>query len=146
MSSSAAPISTDTTATAHSPTAHGVAVPPGHGPHATAHGHDDEHGYAHVMPPSVLIATFVALIALTLLTVGMSDLPLGGFELYVAMGIATIKAVLVAVYFMHLRYDKPLNSLLAIFSLVFVALFLCLTLADSVAYQGEIKAATPTDP
>lgn len=101
-----------------------------------------EHGISHVMSPVMLISTFLALVALTILTVATSYLPLGEFELYVAMGIATVKAGLVAVYFMHLRYDKPINSLLLIFSLGFVALFIYSTLVDSVAYQGEIRAVS----
>lgn len=108
--------------------------------------HSDEHGMSHVMPPSVLIGTFLALVALTVLTVAMSYLPLGSIELMVAMGIATVKAFLVAFYFMHLRYDKPLNSLLVVFSLVFVALFISLTLIDSLAYQPDIIAAETDQP
>ncbi len=94
------------------------------------------------MSPMLLISTFLALVGLTVLTVAMSYLPLGSAELYVAMGIATVKAGLVAVYFMHLRYDKPINALLLIFSLGFVALFIYSTLVDSVAYQHDIREAT----
>ncbi|MDX1969223.1 MAG: cytochrome C oxidase subunit IV family protein [Planctomycetaceae bacterium] len=109
----------------------------------TDHAHAEDHGDAgHVMPPSILIGTFLALVGLTILTVGSSYFPLGSIELFVAMGIATVKAGLVAVYFMHLRYDKPLNALLLIFSLGFVALFICLTLIDSQSYQADIQAVT----
>ena len=45
-------------------------------------------------------------------------------------GIATIKATLIAVYFMHLRYDKPFNTIVFVSSLLFVGLFLALTLMD----------------
>ena len=41
-----------------------------------------------------------------------------------------MKATLVAAYFMHLRYDKSFNGLVFISSLLFVALFLALTLMD----------------
>lgn len=104
--------------------------------------HADKHdGISHVMPPVVLIGTFLALVGLTILTVASSYFPLGNIELFVAMGIATVKATLVAVYFMHLRHDKPLNGLLLLFSLAFVALFICLTLVDTESYQPEIQAA-----
>lgn len=103
------------------------------------HSHGGEE-MAHVMPPSILIGTFLALVGLTILTVATSYLPLGSAELYVAMGIATVKAALVAIYFMHLRYDKPLNAILLVFSLFFVALFICLTLVDSQSYQEDIQA------
>jgi cytochrome c oxidase subunit IV len=115
---------------------------------SATHHHADDHaaaphdGYAHVMPPSILIGTFLALVGLTIVTVASSYFPLGSIELFVAMGIATVKAGLVAVYFMHLRYDKPLNALLLVFSLAFVALFICLTLIDTQSYQPEIRAVT----
>jgi cytochrome c oxidase subunit IV len=105
---------------------------------AVDHGHDGEH--VHVMPLSVLIPTFVALIVLTIVTVSASKLDIGAAEIWVAMGIATIKAVLVALYFMHLRYDKPFNALLILFSLVFAAIFVGLALADSQSYQPDLSA------
>lgn len=110
------------------------------------HEQTDDHGLAHVMPPSLLIGVFLALVGLTILTVVSSDFALGDAEIFVAMGIATVKAALVAVYFMHLRYDKPLNGLLLLFSLAFVALFICLTLVDSQSYQGEIQAVEQQQP
>jgi cytochrome c oxidase subunit IV len=112
-------------------------------PSQSDHAHQGHHpGYAHVMPPSILIGTFLALVGLTILTVTSSYFPLGNAEIYVAMGIATVKAALVAVYFMHLRYDKPMNALFLIFSLAFLALFICLTLVDTQSYQPEIQAVS----
>jgi cytochrome c oxidase subunit 4 len=42
----------------------------------------------------------------------------------VALGIATLKASLVALFFMHLRYDRPLNGIIFVSSLVFLGIFL----------------------
>ena len=94
------------------------------------------------MPPALLISVFLALVGLTIVTVASSYLPLGNAELFIAMGVASVKAGLVAVYFMHLRYDKPLNGLLLVFSLAFVALFISMTLIDTEAYQPDIRALT----
>jgi cytochrome c oxidase subunit 4 len=105
---------------------------------AVAHSHAANHN--HVMPLSILISTFAALILLTVITASTSKLQIGPAEIWVAMGIATIKAGLVALYFMHLRYDKPLNALLILFSLVFAAIFVGLALVDSQAYQSEVGA------
>lgn len=102
------------------------------------HAHDGSH--PHVMPLSILVSTFAALIVLTVITVSASKLSLGAAEIWVAMGIATVKALLVATYFMHLRYDKPFNALLILFSLVFAAIFVGMVLVDSQAYQGEVGA------
>jgi cytochrome c oxidase subunit 4 len=92
------------------------------------------------MPLTLLLTVFSTLIGLTIVTVTASKLSLGAAEIWVAMGIATVKAVLVAAYFMHLRYDKPFNAFLFLFSLVFAAIFIGLVLVDSQAYQPEIAA------
>ena len=95
--------------------------------------------HVHVMPRGVLIAVFVALVALTLVTVIAAQIPTGSLEIWISLGIASVKAGLVAAYFMHLRYDKPFNALMLVASIFFVGLFLALTLADSKAYQPEIE-------
>ena len=95
---------------------------------------------AHVMPVPVLLAVFLALIALTALTVAATWVDLGSFNLAIAMGIATVKAALVALFFMHLLYDRPFNALAFCAGLLFVTLFLALTLLDTVQYQSEIQS------
>jgi len=104
----------------------------------------DEHAcYVHVMPVWVLIAVFAALIVLTGLTVLFHEpfwqALLGRWGLIVAMGIATIKATLVALYFMHLRYDKPINGVILLSALVFATLFISLTVLDTVEYQPDVQ-------
>ena len=109
--------------------------------HTEAHGDAHGHGaHPHVMPLSLLFGVFAALIFLTVITVTASKLSLGPAEIVVAMGLATVKALLVAVFFMHLLYDKPFNSFLIVSSLVFAAIFVGMTLVDSEAYQPEIAA------
>jgi cytochrome c oxidase subunit 4 len=65
-------------------------------------------------------------------------LDLGRLNLFVALFIATIKAFLVALYFMHLRYDRPLHGVIFLFGLFFVMLFVGLVLMDSAAYGPEL--------
>ncbi len=91
--------------------------------------HADAH-LAHVMSPRTLISVFAALVGLTLLTVAAAEISFGAWEVWVSLGIASVKATLVAVYFMHLRHDRPFNVIVFFSSLVFVALFLALTLVD----------------
>jgi cytochrome c oxidase subunit 4 len=67
-------------------------------------------------------------------------LHLGRFEIWVSLGIATIKAALVIFFFMHLLYDKPFNKMLFFAAFLFVALFIGITLMDSNQYQGDIRA------
>ncbi len=99
----------------------------------------DEHPIAHVMPLPVLLGVFAALIALTFLTVAATWVDLGGFNLPIAMAIATVKATLVALYFMHLRYDAPFNGLALLAALLFVGLFIVVTLLDTIQYQPDVQ-------
>jgi len=105
---------------------------------------DHAHGSAgHVMPLPVLLAVFLALLVLTVLTVMATWVQLGAANLLIAMGIATLKAVLVALYFMHLRYDHPFNAIVLVTALVFVTLFISLTLYDTLQYQPDVTNWQP---
>lgn len=91
----------------------------------------------HVVPLPVLLGVWAALIVLTGATVAVTYVDLGPLNLWVAMLIATVKAGLVALYFMHLRYDHPLYGVLLVSALFFVALFIGLTLIDAQALVEE---------
>jgi cytochrome c oxidase subunit 4 len=97
-----------------------------------------EHGLAHVMPVRVLVSIFLILVLLTVVTVAATFFPTGNFEIWISLGIATVKASLVAAYFMHLRYDNPLNAVIFAFGLLFVALFLGFTMMDTHEYQSDL--------
>ena len=106
--------------------------------------HDEHEGGHHAMPLWILGAVFVALLVLTVLTVAVTYVDLGKLNIWVALLIAVVKGGLVAMYFMHLRYDAPFNGVILITSLLFVALFIAITLTDSSAYQPAVEAATAT--
>ena len=108
------------------------------------------HGLTHDVPMRVLVATILALLVLTGITVGVTrvawlDLGPAG-NLWIALGIATIKGTLVALYFMHLRYDKPFNAIVLVCALLFVMLFCGLALMDSHAYQENVSEYRAVDP
>lgn len=94
----------------------------------------------HVVPAPVLVGVFAALILLTAVTVLAAEprFDFGGWNLVIAMVIATVKASLVALYFMHLRYDHPLYGLIFVAALVFLALFVSLTMVDTLQYRHDI--------
>jgi len=92
----------------------------------------------HIVPFKILLRTFLALITLTALTVIASELNLGEFNLLIALTIATLKASLVLLVFMHLYWDNPFNAMIFIACLIFVALFISLALLDSSQYQPSI--------
>lgn len=85
------------------------------------HGHEQE---AHSVRLYAMILG--ALLVLTVITVAASRIQFGSgmANVIVALTIATIKASLVALYFMHLRYDRPLNAVIFCTSLAFLAIFL----------------------
>lgn len=101
------------------------------------------HAVAHVVPLGVLWAVFAALIGLTVVTVAATWIDLGVWNLWLALGIATVKATLVALYFMHLRYDHPFHAVVFVAALLFLGVFIALTLLDTFAYQGDITNWRP---
>jgi cytochrome c oxidase subunit IV len=85
---------------------------------------------AHVAPVRLYIAIFAALMVLTLLTVAVTYVDLGPANLFVAMGIAVVKATLVVLYFMHVRWSDRLTAVTVMTSLVFLAVLFAFTWAD----------------
>jgi cytochrome c oxidase subunit IV len=129
---------------------------PGHGhvqshghDHGNGHGHGHEHGFSHPMPIWMLLSVFFALLVLTGLTVFQAQFSLGNAEIWLSLTIATVKAALVILFFMHLLWDKPLNAIVILGSLIFVALFLGFTLMDAegyrenLIYKSTVKASQP---
>lgn len=92
------------------------------------------------MPIPVLLGVFFALIGLTVLTVWSSTFPLGSWDVTVAMLIATVKALLICLFFMHMLHDKPLNVMAFLSSIIFMALFIGLALSDYGEYKPEVDA------
>jgi cytochrome c oxidase subunit 4 len=105
-------------------------------------GHDRDHGTdgldVHVVPLPLLIGVFAALILLTVVTVGITRFDLGAFNLWLAMLIAGAKVTLVALYFMHLRWDRPFHGFIFLGAVAFVVLFIGLALMDASSYQPEL--------
>ena len=102
-----------------------------------AHNHDDEHGFAHPAPLPLLFAVFGGLVILTVLTLLLAG-NMGPFGFVVAMVIATAKAGLVMAFFMHMVWDKPFNVMCFLGSVLFVFLFIGMTMTDTDHYQDSI--------
>lgn len=104
-----------------------------------AQAHHDEHSAgAHAVPLYLLVGVWVALMFLTWFTVFIAGIDLGNINLFVAMAVATVKASLVCLYFMHLRWDNPINAFIFIFSLVCVSLFIFFVLIDTHQYEEDL--------
>ena len=78
------------------------------------------------------IVVTVALLLLTGVTIGVAFLPLGPWHSPVALGIAAIKAVLVALIFMHLHSAPSMIRLTAVAGLLWLSIMLAGTLDDVV--------------
>lgn len=95
-------------------------------------------GETHVVPMKTLLGVWGALVVLTVITVAVTYVDLGPLNLLTALAIATVKGSLVALYFMHLRWDRPFNALVFLSALAFVALFIGIALLDTTTYQPEL--------
>ncbi|MEO5923773.1 MAG: cytochrome C oxidase subunit IV family protein [Bryobacteraceae bacterium] len=92
----------------------------------SAHEHTQHGG------PLAMTANLVALLILTGITVGASYINFGSSaaNVTIALSIATIKAILVALFFMHLRWDKSVNAIIAVSGFLFLGIFLMFDLID----------------
>ena len=97
------------------------------------------HGVSHVTSVRLLLTVWGALMVLTAVTVAVSYANLGNWSLYVALIVAFVKAALVALYFMHLRFDRPFNSIIFVGCLILVTLFIGFSMTDSNAYRSTVK-------
>jgi cytochrome c oxidase subunit 4 len=95
---------------------------------------------AHVVEARVLLTVFAVLVVLTAITVAVSYFNFGPLNLIVALGIATVKAALVALWFMHLRYESGLHAFIFLVGVAFLGLFLIIAMFDAVQYQPNIQA------
>jgi cytochrome c oxidase subunit 4 len=103
---------------------------------ATHHHDDDHHGLSHVASIKVLTATGGTLLFLTLVTVLATRIDFGAsINLAVAMAIAVLKAMLVILFFMHLKYDRLFHTVVFASAILAAALFVGFTLMDSNQYQ-----------
>ena len=91
-----------------------------------------DHAHAHSYSARIYIVILGALLVLTGVTVGAAYVNFGSssINLIIAVLIATVKATLVAMFFMHLRHDPPINAIIFVSSLIFLGLFLLFPLID----------------
>jgi caa(3)-type oxidase subunit IV len=86
--------------------------------------------YEHVSPMSVYVKVLAALFVLTGLTYAVSFADLGPASLWVAMAVAFMKATLVCMFFMHLKYDERYHVFVFLSTIIFVAIFFMFTIFD----------------
>ncbi len=84
----------------------------------------------HNVPMSTYVAIFIALMVLLVVTVVAAFLPLGAANMPVAMLIATVKAALVILYFMHVKFASRLTKVFVAASFVWHAIMFVMTFFD----------------
>jgi cytochrome c oxidase subunit 4 len=84
----------------------------------------------HIIPPRTYYTIFAILMGLLVATVGGSYLPLGRFHLAFALMIATAKAVLIVLYFMHVRFGNRLTWVFSSAAFFWLAILLFLGSMD----------------
>lgn len=85
----------------------------------------------HIVPIKIYVAIFLALLVGTAITVwaGLQDFP-GQLNVIIALTIAVVKATLVVLYFMHVRYSSRLIWVVFTSALFWLAILFALTLSD----------------
>jgi cytochrome c oxidase subunit 4 len=71
------------------------------------------------------------LLALTIVTVLAAGVNFGSGNVVIALLIATVKASLVALFFMHLRHDKPMSAIILVSGLAMLTVFLIFSIIDT---------------
>lgn len=92
----------------------------------------------HVMTVRFNFEIFLILLALLFATIGANFLPLGVLHFPVAMFFATVKAVLIILFFMHLKFSHRLNKIVVVSSFLFLGILLVLAMNDYVS-RGWIR-------
>ena len=88
----------------------------------------------HIVSPRIYAVIFLTLMGGTIITVLAAFKDLGQWNIVVALAIATFKASLVVLYFMHARYSPKRTHLVIICAVFWLAIMLALTLTD---YQSR---------
>jgi cytochrome c oxidase subunit 4 len=86
--------------------------------------------HAHIIPYRTFLLVWVALLVLTGLTIRAAQFHFGALNVWIALGIATLKSSLVVAVFMHMKYEQPLFKLTLLSALAILAIFVGMTFLD----------------
>jgi cytochrome c oxidase subunit 4 len=91
----------------------------------------------HIVSPKIYAVIFLALMVGTFLTVFAAGRDFGRMNIVIALGIATIKATLVILFFMHGKYSSRRTKLVIVSGFFWLAIMLGLTIADYSTRHAE---------
>jgi cytochrome c oxidase subunit 4 len=84
----------------------------------------------HIVPTRIYYGIFAVLMVCTAITVGVAFVDLGPLNTVVALSIAVLKAVLVVLFFMHVKYSTRLTWAVVVGSVFWLGIMLVLTMSD----------------
>ena len=84
----------------------------------------------HIVPTRVYYTIFAILMVCTAITVGVAFVDLGPLNTIAALGIAVFKAVLVVLFFMHVKYSSRMIALVVGCGLFFLSILITLSCSD----------------
>jgi cytochrome c oxidase subunit 4 len=85
---------------------------------------------SHIVPKRIYVLVFVCLALLMAVTVGAAQVHLGWLNTPIALVIALVKATLIVMFFMHVRYASPLVRIFAAGGFVWLVILFALTFSD----------------
>ena len=91
---------------------------------------ENSHVPHHLVPYRLYITVWAALVGLTAVTVGVKYADLQHLAIFTAIAIATVKASLVLMYFMHIRYESRIFAVMILVVMVTYGTFIGLTFVD----------------
>lgn len=111
-------------------------------PHDDHGGHAHEHGHSHG-GPAIYLKVLIALLCLTFFTVFVARHPFedNTVNVVIALVVASIKATLVALIFMHLKYDKKINAVALVAGFLFLTLLLGACMTDYVSRESILTGS-----
>jgi cytochrome c oxidase subunit IV len=83
-----------------------------------------------IVPPATYFRVWAALLILLAITTGVAYLPLGWFNTFISITIAFAKAILIVLFFMHVKYKARLAWVFACAGFFWLAILFTLTLGD----------------
>jgi len=105
----------------------------------SGHGGSHDTPETHVVPYSVYIGVFLALLVGTAVTTAVAYVNLGAFNTPVALLIAFIKMTLVILFFMHVKYQTGLTQIAIVTAFFWLAIMITLTLTDELTRGWEMR-------
>jgi len=99
----------------------------------------------HVVSVGTYVGVFLALMVLTGITVWAAGRDFGAMNTAVALGIAVIKATLVVLFFMHVKYGSSLVKLCIVAAVVWLGILILVTMSDY-ASRGWLSPRQKTAP